>query len=136
MVSQTTPGQTFDDLAFRVSRLESWVIKFIRFQTARVNGIGEIWAEIKELGYAIGNSVEKKPVFDPKRFTEPVLSERRSILIKVNKSQNGLVECPACHMRFKNNLALKAHICNDANWGRRKFRALHQDARQKQVWRA
>ncbi len=129
---ELTLGQTLDDLVFRMGRVENFIVKLVRLQQLRLNDSKDLQTEVIEIGNAILNSRMLKSATGLHTFLEKNITEKTKIYPRISALP---VECSACHMRFKNKMALRAHITNDANWGRRKFRALHKEARTKQVWR-
>lgn len=164
-MEQKTLGQTLDDLVFRMGRVENWIVQFTKLQELRVSGAKELQIQVLELGNAILNSSifpDAKKLFKGLReltkgtgqetFLIPegdylrigkidsVTVKDKGILLKgkINeriKIGSG-VECPGCHRQLKSKLALKSHIVSDANWGKKKFRNLHREVREKEVWRA
>ncbi len=143
---ELTLGQTLDSLVFRMGRVENFIVKLTKLQQLRFNGSKELQTEILEIGNAILKSrifPNGEEAFRGLRILTKSTGKEKFLIpekdfekIKERAQKNILpIECPPCHMRFKNKMALKAHIVNDANWGRRKFRALHKQARLNQVWR-
>ncbi len=140
-MAELTLGQTLDDLVFRMGRVENFIVKLVRLQQLRLNDSSKLQAEVIE----IGNAILKSRIFpNGKKIVSEEMINCRCSMLSTKDSKSLIqsvtkktlpVECPPCHMRFKNKMALRAHITNDANWGRRKFRALHKEPRTKQVWR-
>ena len=154
-MAEQTLGQTLDSLVFRMGRVENWIAKWTKLQQLRVNGAKEMVTEVLDLGNAILNSrifpdlkigeireatLTEKGLFIKGKLDSVEHPSCRSAMLpkeEVEKLYKAFpIPCPACGQRFKTKLSLKSHIVSDANWGRRKFRALHKEARLKQVWRA